>query len=122
MGWANCGEDDLGRPIGYAFEATCDVLGCEKAIERSVEYACGGMHGTETQKGDPCCARYFCYDHLQPRDHVCSALVTELEEEVAYLREEVRSLEKEHARCIGCVRRKMHLLSAGHGPGCDFDA
>lgn len=34
MGWANCGTDDLGRPIGYAHAATCDEPGCSKEIDR----------------------------------------------------------------------------------------
>ena len=64
MGWANCGKDDLGRPIGYAHEGTCDEEGCENEIERSLDYACGGMHGAQDADEKPCCARYFCSDHL----------------------------------------------------------
>ena len=59
MGWANCGEDDLGRQIGYAHEATCDAQGCETKIDRGLSYVCGGMHG-----GDGFgCGRYFCQEH-----------------------------------------------------------
>lgn len=59
MGWADCGEDDLGRPIGYAFEATCDHPGCDAKIDRGLFYVCGGMHG-----GDGLgCGRYFCSKH-----------------------------------------------------------
>ncbi|MDP3554837.1 hypothetical protein [Methylocystis sp.] len=60
MGWANCGTDDLGRPIGYAHDATCDQEGCEAKIHRGLAYVCGGMHG-----GDEFgCGKYFCADHL----------------------------------------------------------
>jgi hypothetical protein len=61
MGWANCGEDDLGRLIGYAHEATCDYSGCSTKIDRGLSYVCGGMHG-----GDGFgCGRYFCEAHRQ---------------------------------------------------------
>jgi len=59
MGWANCGSDDLGRPIGYAHEATCDHPGCNAKIDRGLSYVCGGMHGG-TEYG---CGRYFCEVH-----------------------------------------------------------
>ena len=65
MGWANCGKDDLGRPIGYAVEATCDFkdkldIRCIRRIDRGLSYVCGGMHG-----GDGIgCGRYFCGEHL----------------------------------------------------------
>jgi hypothetical protein len=60
MGWAYCGEDDLGRPIGYGVEATCDEPGCGSEIHRGLDYVCGGMHGG----GDHGCGRYFCSKHL----------------------------------------------------------
>lgn len=60
MGWADCGKDSKGRPIGYAFEATCDEPGCAREISRGLDYACGGMHG---EAGDYC-ERYFCHRHL----------------------------------------------------------
>jgi hypothetical protein len=60
MGWSDCGEDSKGRPIGYAFEATCDHPGCTKEIDRGLAYACGGMHG----EGDNYCEGYFCAEHL----------------------------------------------------------
>lgn len=58
MGWANCGEDSKGRPIGYAVAATCDHPGCEAKIDRGLAYACGGMHGEEDG-----CEGYFCEKH-----------------------------------------------------------
>lgn len=59
MGWADCGEDDLGRPIGYAYPATCDAPGCSAEIHRGLSYVCGGTHG-----GDGVgCGRYFCEAH-----------------------------------------------------------
>lgn len=60
MGWANCGEDSEGRPIGYAHSATCDHPGCTTKIDRGLSYACGGMHG---ETGNDC-EKYFCYKHL----------------------------------------------------------
>ena len=68
MGWADCGVDSNGRPIGYAFEATCDYPGCTATIDRGLAYACGGMHG---ENGDDC-EGYFCYNHLhyaKPAEH-----------------------------------------------------
>lgn len=61
MGWANCGEDSKGRPIGYAHEATCDHPGCTAKIDRGLSYACGGMHG---DCGGQACEGYFCQEHL----------------------------------------------------------
>lgn len=61
MGWANCGEDSRGRPIGYAHPATCDHPGCGAKIDRGLSYACGGMHGDD----EISCERYFCEEHRQ---------------------------------------------------------
>jgi hypothetical protein len=89
MGWANCGFDDLGRNIGYAFEAECDESGCKAEIDRGLSYVCGGMHGG----GDHGCGRYFCSEHLVYHDPPptmlcpeCSALYpdTETPEESRY--------------------------------------
>ena len=60
MGWANCGVDSLGRPIGYAFEAICDHPDCTEEINRGLSYACGGMHGA----GNWYCENYYCDDHM----------------------------------------------------------
>lgn len=59
MGWANCGTDSEGRPIGYAHEGKCDY-GCGNAIDRGLSYACGEMHG-QLEYG---CEGYFCPEHL----------------------------------------------------------
>ncbi len=61
MGWADCGTDSKGRPIGYAHQATCDEPGCSEQIDRGLSYACGDMHG-ETAEG---CENYFCEAHRQ---------------------------------------------------------
>lgn len=61
MGWADCGTDDDGRPIGYAFAATCDEPGCDAEIDRGLSYCCGSMHGG----GEHGCGRYFCPVHLR---------------------------------------------------------
>lgn len=61
MGWANCGEDKNGRPIGYSHEATCDHDGCNVKIDRGLAYACGDMHGN-TEYG---CDKYFCSEHRE---------------------------------------------------------
>ena len=69
MGWAHCGEDSDGRPIGYAVEATCDHPGCDERIDRGLSYCCGGMHGGEAIENHDgtafvtTCARYFCPEH-----------------------------------------------------------
>lgn len=60
MGWADCGTDSKGRPIGYAFEATCDWPGCDAIIHRGLDYKCGRMHGEDVDN----CEGYFCHDHL----------------------------------------------------------
>ena len=60
MGWANCGTDEQGRPIGYAHDAKCDHPGCSAEIHRGLAYACGGMHGSDEHS----CGKYFCPDHL----------------------------------------------------------
>lgn len=62
MGWATCGDDNNGRPIGYSHDATCDEPGCTEKIHRGLAYACGGMHGDNSPDGS--CDRYFCYAHL----------------------------------------------------------
>lgn len=60
MGWADCGTDSRGRPIGYAFEGKCDHGDCGKELCRGVDAACGGMHG----EAEYSCEKYFCWDHL----------------------------------------------------------
>lgn len=60
MGWGNCGIDNLGRPIGYEHDATCDHPECNRHINRGLSHVCGGMHGdNEVGYG-----RYFCAEHL----------------------------------------------------------
>jgi hypothetical protein len=60
MGWANCGTDSEGRPIGYAHKGTCDHPGCKAVIDRGLSFACGGMHGSNEYS----CEKYFCEEHL----------------------------------------------------------
>lgn len=67
MGWADCGNDDLGRPIGYGFNGICDYgLGdatkkrCLTNINRGLAHVCGAMHGGSSYS----CGRYFCDKHL----------------------------------------------------------
>lgn len=70
MGWADCGTDSNGRPIGYAFAATCDHPGCNKEIDRGLSYACGPMHGS----GAYYCELYFCEEHqisVELKDGTC---------------------------------------------------
>lgn len=59
MGWSDCGDDQWGRPIGYAFEGQCDQPGCPVVIDRGLGYCCGSMHGG-TENG---CGLYFCGKH-----------------------------------------------------------
>lgn len=61
MGWANCGTDSEGRPIGYAHQATCDHPGCTAIIDRGLAYACGGDHLADGVS----CEGYFCDAHRQ---------------------------------------------------------
>ncbi|CAM4074632.1 hypothetical protein [Shewanella denitrificans] len=81
MGWANCGEDSNGRPIGYAIEATCDHPGCHNQIDRGLSYACGDMHGND----EIGCAGYFCerhrathIEHDGKHHQICNRCATEL--------------------------------------------
>ena len=71
MGWAYCGKDREDRDIGYAIEATCDHPDCNAKIDRGLAYACGGIHGEDTQY----CENYFCYEHLihseQVKQFIC---------------------------------------------------
>lgn len=67
MGWAFCGEDNKGRPIGYGVEATCDHPDCEAEIDRGLSYACGDMHGENDPEGS--CENYFCGKHLVYTEH-----------------------------------------------------
>ena len=59
MGWADCGTDRDGRPIGYAFEAECDHPECSVQIDRGLSYVCGDMHGEDEYS----CGKYFCETH-----------------------------------------------------------
>jgi hypothetical protein len=63
MGWANCGKDSRGRPIGYAAQGRCDHQECQVAIDRGLSYACGDMHGQNEHD----CEGYFCSTHLTYR-------------------------------------------------------
>ena len=62
MGWSDCGTDDRGRRIGYAFKARCDHSDCWTRIDRGLSYVCGGMHGG----GEEGCGEYFCGKHRTP--------------------------------------------------------
>lgn len=104
MGWSDCGTDDLGRPIGYGFAATCDHPECEKKIDRGLAYVCGGMHGCEpvyNAQGEfiNTCGRYFCEDHRIWVDayddggkekcfEVCAACVKEIAEHLGEMEHE----------------------------------
>ncbi len=73
MGYANCGENSAGRPIGYAIEATCDHPECAVVIDRGLGFACGYYHGATEHS----CDRYFCSDHLELIDHEARQLCPE---------------------------------------------
>ena len=88
MSWSHCGTDRRGRHIGYAHTATCDHPDCKAAIDRGLDFACGGMHGT-TELG---CEEYFCPDHLANTvddngdfTQVCEACATSMLESGAWL-------------------------------------
>ncbi|MCC2615976.1 hypothetical protein LJ739_06955 [Aestuariibacter halophilus] len=82
MGYANCGTDSQGRAIGYAIPATCDHPGCNKKIDRGLDYVCGRMHGEDEYS----CEKYFCHEHkanhlqdlLGDIQTVCDGCQTEL--------------------------------------------
>ena len=58
MGWSYGIVE--GKEVGYAVDATCEFLGCNKKIDRGLAYKCGDYPGS----GDDFCNGYFCYDHL----------------------------------------------------------
>ena len=60
MYWAIGYDEYWNRDIGFSVTATCDYPDCKKAINRGVEYVCGG----EPYGGDFCCGLYFCENHL----------------------------------------------------------
>lgn len=59
MGYAH-GIDDNGREVGYAVSARCDLEGCDTAIDRGLDYCCGGMPDGDEHG----CGGYFCHRHL----------------------------------------------------------
>lgn len=84
MGWAHCGTDDRGRPIGYAVAARCDARFCFRRIDRGLSYVCGKMHGGENGCGGYFCSRHLTYgdDELEPKKAVqmCHGCVAEQEQ------------------------------------------
>ncbi|RKZ94986.1 MAG: hypothetical protein DRQ40_04705 [Gammaproteobacteria bacterium] len=59
MGWGYCGQDSVGRDIGYCIEASCDHPGCKYIINRGLGCICGTMHGEDEYS----CEKYFCGEH-----------------------------------------------------------
>jgi len=59
MGWSY-GRLPNGKEVGYSVEATCEQPGCGVAIDRGLDFACGGAHGVDEFS----CDRYFCSSHL----------------------------------------------------------
>ena len=96
MGWANCGSDSKGRPIGYSHNATCDHPGCKTVIHRGLAYACGGMHGDGGHTGDFGCEGYFCGSHMRfgENDQLCFACYAE--EEAFLAEDEAAKAESSH--------------------------
>ena len=119
MGWADCGEDDLGRPIGYSYEegVTCDFKGCDAEINRGLDHACGGMHGEGEDagiQGEPCCERYFCGNHSYPLHHNCPHLSAYQEWE---MEAEIRDSVKELVRILEEDPRDSSLFSVAYAAG-----
>lgn len=83
MGWADCGTDSQGRPIGYAFEATCDHKDCDTEIDRGLSYVCGEMHGED----EISCEKYFCSKHkpnyVEIEDTIGNKILTRICDECA---------------------------------------
>jgi len=93
MGWADCGEDSKGRPIGYAHEATCDHPGCNAKIDRGLSFACGGMHGDlELGCEEYCCSFHMHYVLVEDHKHItqlcsrCYAILRPFEGDDAVIR------------------------------------
>lgn len=60
MGWQVGFDSKWNRDIGYGVPAVCDRPGCGEAINRGMEYVCGGM----PYGGELGCGLYFCSPHL----------------------------------------------------------
>lgn len=84
MSWAH-GRNAAGREIGYAVPATCDLDGCDEAIDRGLFYVCGSMH----DGGEFGCGGYFCACHLEycfaptSTPQLCPTCMEEFEKEAA---------------------------------------
>lgn len=61
MYWAIGFDEHWNRDIGFDVPAVCDHPGCNTAINRGIDYVCGG----EPYGGDSNCGLYFCKNHLQ---------------------------------------------------------
>ena len=137
MGWANCGTDSKGRPIGYAHDGTCDHPSCLNGIHRGLEYACGDMHG-ETEIG---CEGYFCYEHIsieEGPDGTCQNLCPMCAEQNFEAIKELEKLENEEALksiniddtvingsgvyrcCLESVASKLKTAQCGDVEECEY--
>lgn len=58
MGWARGWDHIHDREVGYGVVAKCDQPGCEREIDRGLDYRCGGC---DFDKG---CGLHFCHTHL----------------------------------------------------------
>lgn len=121
MGWADCGEDSKGRPIGYAFSdgVTCDHPGCETKIDRGLAFACGDMHGGDVWE----CERYFCEAHQHPfREPFEGRCLSVCAECLKANEKEIRE-NYEHQKCPACNEpvfvRTYAPAPAGETEKCD---
>ena len=132
MGWANCGEDSKGRPIGYAHDATCDHPGCTAKIDRGLSYACGGMHG---DCGGQACEGYFCQEHLHLVDkqamgfteldqgQLCPACLESARKEIAdmVVNGDLCAVDPEDVAALATAQARIERLEAALRPfaeGC----
>jgi len=65
MGYAK-GENNNGKLIGYGVEAFCEKDGCDRVIDRGIDYCCGGIEGCQNagMEYEPYCGGFFCSSHL----------------------------------------------------------
>lgn len=59
MGWSIGYDNTWKRDVGYGVPATCDHPGCGAAIDRGLEYVCGG----QPYGGEHGCGLHFCGAH-----------------------------------------------------------
>lgn len=82
MCWAR-GLNKDGDLVGYNVPTTCSNVTCGQAINKGMDYYCGGLEGFYDGSA-PGCGRYFCGTHLyycfDNRENLNMTLCAECEE------------------------------------------